>query len=168
MAVLPVTGLLFFGTITSLFAKIGEPPDSPCKPSRHCPSPSAHLFGSLLLAVYELDGQGRDGVVKNFQKARVTAAAAPPPLPARRPSRHMPCHALTLLPARLPRPPAAAVGHDGASQMLDHGVKLVACLPACMSGSASLAAPLLLCPLPKQSAVLLLRAVARFEYSCTA
>ncbi len=80
MAVLPVTGLLFFGTITSLFAKIGEPPDSPCKPSRHCPSPSAHLFGSLLLAVYELDGQGRDGVVKNFQKARVTAAAAPPPL----------------------------------------------------------------------------------------
>lgn len=24
MAVLPVTGLLFFGTLTSLFAKIGE------------------------------------------------------------------------------------------------------------------------------------------------
>ncbi|PRW59396.1 Solute carrier family 35 member F6 isoform B [Chlorella sorokiniana] len=40
MAVLPVTGLLFFGTLTSLFAKI----------------------------VYELDGPGRDGAVKNFQK----------------------------------------------------------------------------------------------------
>ncbi|KAI7844374.1 hypothetical protein COHA_002172 [Chlorella ohadii] len=48
MAVLPVTGLLFFGTITSLFAKI----------------------------VYELDGQGRDGVVKNFQKARTVMFVA--------------------------------------------------------------------------------------------
>lgn len=64
---LSITGLLVFGTTTSLFAKIGKTPDTTLQSARG-PCIVHNMSSTIWVAVYELQGPDKQGNMKFFTK----------------------------------------------------------------------------------------------------